>query len=62
MCDGMAGELGTGRELSCTSRSNICDPAGEITRGDDDDSVEEKRGASMGDRGGRVGGKSLSFV
>ncbi len=33
--DGMAGEVGS-RALSCTSRSNICDPAGEVIRGDEE--------------------------
>lgn len=33
MCDGMAGEVGR-IVLSCTSRSNIWDPAGELMRGD----------------------------
>jgi hypothetical protein len=36
MCDGIAGEFGTGTELSCTSRSNICDPAGDAMRGEDE--------------------------
>jgi hypothetical protein len=36
MCDGIAGEFGIGRELSWTSRSNICDPAGEMIRGEEE--------------------------
>ena len=35
MWDGMAGDVGR-IALSCTSRSNICDPAGELIRGDED--------------------------
>lgn len=34
MWEGMAGELGMAAALSCTSRSKICDVAGEATRGE----------------------------
>lgn len=36
MCDGIAGELG-GKVLSCTSRSKIWEPAGDTTRGEEED-------------------------